>query len=66
MNIQEILLIFPKKIPSTGVLDTDNEAIARRYSVKKVFLEISEISKNSQENTCARVLFLCQVGGLVI
>ena len=31
------------------------EAVAQRYSVKKVFLEISE---NSQENTCARVSFL--------
>ena len=30
------------------------EAVARRCSVKKVFLEIS---KNSQENTCARVSF---------
>ena len=28
------------------------EAVARRCSVKKVFLEISQ---NSQENTCARV-----------
>ena len=31
------------------------EAVAQRYSVKKVFLEISQ---NSQENTCARVSFL--------
>ena len=30
------------------------EAVARRCSVKKVFLEISQ---NSQENTCARVSF---------
>ena len=30
------------------------EAVARRCSVKKVLLEISE---NSQENTCATVLF---------
>ena len=28
------------------------EAVARRCSVKKVFLEISQ---NSQENTCARI-----------
>ena len=32
-----------------------NEEIARRCSVKKVFLEISQ---NSQENTCSRVSFL--------
>ena len=31
------------------------EAGAKRCSVKKVFLEISQ---NSQENTCARVSFL--------
>ena len=34
------------------------EAVARRYSVKKVFLEISQ---NSQENTCARVSFLIKL-----
>ena len=33
------------------------EAVARRCSVKKMFLEISQ---NSQENTCARVSFLIQ------
>ena len=31
------------------------EAVAQRFSVKKVFLEISQ---NSQENTCARVSIL--------
>ena len=36
------------------------EAVARRYSVKKVFLEIS---KNSQENTCSRVAFLIKSQG---
>ena len=34
------------------------EAIARRYSVEKVFLEISQ---NSQENTCARVSLLIKL-----
>ena len=34
------------------------EAVARRCSVKKVFLEISQ---NSQENTCARVSFLTKL-----
>ena len=31
------------------------EAVAQRYSVKKVFLEISQ---NLRQNTCARVYFL--------
>ena len=35
-----------------------SEAVARRCSVKKVFLEISQ---NSQENTCARVSFLIKL-----
>ena len=30
------------------------EAVTQKYSVKKVFLQISQ---NSQENTCARVSF---------
>ena len=32
-----------------------SEAVTRSYSVKKVFLKISQ---NSQENTCARVFFI--------
>ena len=36
------------------------KAIARRYSVAKVLLEISQ---NSQENTCARVSFLIKFEG---
>ena len=35
-----------------------SEAVARRCSVKKVFLEISQ---NSQESTCARVSFLIKL-----
>ena len=35
------------------------EAVVRRCPVKKVFLKIS---KNSQENTCARVSFLIKLG----
>ena len=38
------------------------EAAARRCSVKKVFLEISQ---NSQENTCARVSFLIKLQAFV-
>ena len=34
------------------------EAVVRRCSVEKVFLEISQ---NSQENTCARVSFLIKL-----
>ena len=34
------------------------EAVARTWSVKKVFLEISQ---NSQENTCVRVSFLIKL-----
>ena len=36
----------------------NQEAVAQRCSVKKVFLEASE---NSQENTCARVSFLIKL-----
>ena len=37
------------------------EAVSRRCSVKKTFLEISQ---NSQENTCARVPFLIKLRAL--
>ena len=37
-----------------GPLFIDSEAVVRRCSVKKVFLEILQ---NSQEDTCARVSF---------
>ena len=37
------------------------EALAQRYSVKKVFLEILQ---NSQENTCASVSFLVKLQAL--
>ena len=44
---------------STDALKYDNtEAVARRCSVKKVFLEISQ---NSQENTCVIVSFLIKL-----
>ena len=36
----------------------DTEAVARRCSVKKVFLDISQ---NSQENTCVKVSFLIKL-----
>ena len=37
------------------------DAVIRRCSVKKMFLEISQ---NSQENTCARVSFLIKLQAL--
>ena len=37
------------------------EAVAQRFSVKMVFLEISQYS---QENTCARVSFLIKLQAL--
>ena len=37
-----------------------SEAVAQRWSVKKVFLKISQ---NSQENTCPRVSFLWYTSG---
>ena len=38
------------------------EAVARRCSVKKMFLKIS---KNSQESTCVRVSFLIKLGSFI-
>ena len=46
------------------VIATDfalSEAVAQRFSVKNVFLDISQ---NSQENTCARVSFLIKLQAL--
>ena len=40
-----------------------SEAVAQMYSVKKVFLKISQ---NSHENTCARVSFLIKLQALFI
>ena len=37
---------------------SNEEPVAQRCSMKKVFLEISQ---NSQGNTCARVLFLIKL-----
>ena len=48
MHINGTIIISDKSSVST-------EAVARRRSLKKVFLNISQ---NSQENTCARVTFL--------
>ena len=47
-------LEFPIKILIRELIQCFAKAVTRRYSVKKVFLEISQ---NSQENNCARVSF---------
>ena len=49
--------VFFTALLSCNVVDQllITEAVVRRCSIKKVFLEIS---LNSQENTCARVSFL--------
>ena len=39
-------------------LNIPQEAVAKRCSAKKVFLEISQ---NSQENTCARASFFIKL-----
>ena len=49
-----------KKITSIQV-NGKIKAVVEKYSVKKVFLEISQ---NSQENTCARVSFLTKLKAL--
>ena len=51
------------KNPTNALRNTDlvlqlMEAVVRRRSVKKVFLEISQ---NSQENFCVRVSFLIKL-----
>ena len=52
--IQKSSLIYVV-VKSREVLEK-SEAVVQSCSVKKVFLEVSQ---NSQENTCARVSFLC-------
>ena len=47
---------MPEQLKAIFDLAAQNtEAVVRRCSVKKVFLEILQ---NSQENTCARISFL--------
>ena len=53
-NLQKIT--HEKEIVSSKSIK--REAVAKRCSVKKVFLKISQ---NSQENTCARVSFLIKL-----
>ena len=51
-NVHEISQQYRQKLKF--MLGRSQEAVVRRCSVKKVFLEISQ---NSQENTCGRVFF---------
>ena len=51
---QKIWKIIAKLFPSSIII----EVVAQTYSVKKVFLEISQ---NSQGSTCARVSFLIKL-----
>ena len=51
------LVILPKNDEALTDFQQE-EAVAKRCSVKEVFLEISQ---NLQENTCARVSFLMKL-----
>ena len=53
-NIKKIMM----KIALLLIITIIKEAVTRRCSVKKMFLEISQ---NSQKNTCARVSFLIKL-----
>ena len=53
-NVMFVFLTQNQKNKKRG----DIEAIARRCSLKKVLLEMSQ---NSQENTCAKVSFLMKL-----
>ena len=58
-NIRKRMEILVSPVPQHHVFKSRTfslslEAVVQRYSVKKVFLEISQYS---QENTCARVSF---------
>ena len=49
-------MLFPQAATSLNGLEP--EAVVRRCSIEKEFLEISQ---NSQENTCARVSFITKL-----
>ena len=55
---RRISTLFSDKVVLHKYFHLVSEAIARSYSVKKVFLETSQ---NSQKNTCARVYFLIKL-----
>ena len=61
---QKTKYIIKITFPSTAQFEIKGkQAVARRCSVKMVFLEILQ---NSQENTCARVFFFNRVAGLLV
>ena len=47
-------MILVQSIKETPAFLQQTEAVARRYSLNKVFLKMSQ---KSQENTCAKVSF---------
>ena len=53
--MKDLRSIYLARLISENSSNTFSEAVVQRCSVKKVFLEIS---LDSQENSCARVLFL--------
>ena len=53
--INFMLQFYKQTQKNTSTVPSCTGTVIQRYSVKKVFLEISQ---NSQENTCARVSFL--------
>ena len=55
-NMPEYVWIYDNRI-----LSMSSQAVVRRCSLKKVFLEISQ---NSKENTSARVSFFIKLHGL--
>ena len=61
-TFQEVLAPEKTDILARNLCQKFNlEAVTQKCSVKKVFLKISQ---NSQENTCARVLFFNKVAGI--
>ena len=60
IHVNPVKLVKYKLYKISNIVKS-TEAMARRCSVKKMFLEISQ---NSQENACARVSFLNKVESL--
>ena len=55
---KEVIHYRRKSSSLFSIKSFSTEAVAQRWSVKKLFLKISQ---NSQENTCARVSFLIKL-----
>ena len=59
--VRTVFRHFQACSPTFSHVQGHSEAVVQRCSVKKVFLEISQ---NSRENTCARVSFLIKLQAL--